>query len=163
MGKATGTFTVIGGSELTNREATAEPRITGGSGTQRFGGSIVERAPSNRSSAIEPIALPVHRPAAHRGLRRWATGTVVIESTGDHDGKAPKGRWLVIRVGDGELVGIAGEGSFDAPGGPKSATSSTTDSTEPVRATAGGQSVCARRLRRSSRRRRRPRSGAGSS
>ena len=41
MGKAIGTFTVIGGSEQTIRDAKGEPRITRVSGTQRFDGLMV--------------------------------------------------------------------------------------------------------------------------
>ena len=34
--------------------------------------------------------------------------------------RAPKGRWLVVPgSGTGQLVGIVGEGGFDAPGGPE--------------------------------------------
>jgi hypothetical protein len=121
MGKAIGTFTVIGGSEQTIRDATGEPRITRVSGTQRFGGSIV-----GEGSIEWVFCYRADRTARFTGLQRiegsinGQSGSVVIESTGDHDGKASKGRWLVVLgSGTGQLVGIVGEGSFDAPGGPE--------------------------------------------
>ena len=121
MGKATGTFTVNGGGEQTIHEATGEPRITRVSGTQRFRGSIV-----GEGSIEWVFCYRADRSARFTGLQRidgsidGRSGSLVIESTGDHDGKGSKGHWLVVPgSGTGQLAGIAGEGSFDAPGGPE--------------------------------------------
>ncbi|MFI5258721.1 MAG: DUF3224 domain-containing protein [Candidatus Limnocylindrales bacterium] len=121
MSKATGTFRVTGGSEQTIREAAGEVRLMRVSGTQRFGGSIV-----GEGSVEWVFCYRRDRSARFTGLQRiegsidGRSGSLIVESTGDHDGKGSTGRWQVVPgSGFGELAGIAGEGSFDAPGGPE--------------------------------------------
>lgn len=75
MSRATGIFTVIGGSEATIREAPDEVRLTHVSGTQRIEGSIDGRA-----------------------------GTLVMESVGDHSRPIVGKVWLLISPGTTALV-----------------------------------------------------------
>jgi hypothetical protein len=121
MSKATGTFSVTGGSEQTIHEAPGEVRLTRVSGTQRFSGSIVGDGSVDWVFCYRP-----DRSARFLGLQRLEgsmegrTGSLVMESTGNHDGKQSNGRWRVIPgSGTGQLAGISGEGTFDAPGGPE--------------------------------------------
>ncbi len=121
MTRATGAFTVTGGSEQTIREAPNEVRLTRVAGTQRFEGGIVGEGSVEWVFCYRP-----DRSARFVGLQRLEglidgrSGSLVMESIGDHDGRQSKGHWVVIRgSGTGELAGISGEGSFDAPGGPE--------------------------------------------
>jgi Protein of unknown function (DUF3224) len=45
------------------------------------------------------------------------SGTIVMQTTGEFDGKEAKGDWLVVG-GTGELRNISGNGRFAAPLGP---------------------------------------------
>jgi len=121
VSRAAGTFTITGGSEQTVREAPGEVRLTRVSGTQRFGGGIVGEGSVEWVFGYRP-----DRSARFVGLQRiegsidGRSGSLVMESTGDHDGRLSKGHWRIITgSGTGELAGISGEGSFDAPGGPE--------------------------------------------
>ena len=121
MSRAAGTFTVTGGSEQTIHEATGEVRLTRVSGTQRFSGGIIGEGSVEWMFCYRP-----DRSAVFAGFQRiegsldGRSGSLVMESTGGHDGRQSKGHWRVIAgSGTGELAGISGEGSFDAPGGPE--------------------------------------------
>ena len=120
MARANGTFMVTGGSEQTIREAPGEVRVTRVSGTQRFGGAI-----AGEGSVEWVFCYRPDRSARFVGFQRiegsidGRSGSLVMESTGDHDGKQSKGKWRIVPgSGTGQLVGISGEGSFDATGGP---------------------------------------------
>ena len=119
MTTATGNFTVIGGGEETIREAPDEVRLTRVRGSQRFGGAIVGDGSVEWVFCYRP-----DRTARFLGFQRiegsidGLSGSLVMESVGDHDGKRSEGHWHVIPgSGTGELAGIRGEGSFEAPGG----------------------------------------------
>ena len=119
MSRATGRFTVTGGSEQTVREAPGEVRLSRVSGTQHFGGAIVGEGSVEWVFCYRP-----DRSARFVGVQRiegsidGRAGSLVMESIGDHDGRQSKGHWHVIPgSGTGELAGIGGEGSFEAPGG----------------------------------------------
>ena len=119
MSSAAGTFTVTGGSEQTIREAEGEAKLTRVTGTQRFGGGIVGDGSVDWVFCYRPDGS-----ARFLGFQRiegsicGRSGSIVMESVGDHDGRASKGHWRVIAgSGTGELAGISGEGSFEAPGG----------------------------------------------
>ena len=95
-------------------------RLTHATGTQRFSGAI------EGDGAIDWLMCYLPAGGARLvGLQRISgsidgrSGTVVIDAVGDHDGKASRARWHVVEgSGTGELIGIRGEGSFEAPGGP---------------------------------------------
>jgi hypothetical protein len=119
MSRAAGTFAVTGGSEQVIHEAEGEVKLTRVSGTQRFAGDIV-----GEGSVDWVFCYRTDRTATFLGLQRidgsiaGLTGSLVLESTGDHDGRSSRGRWRVVSgSGTGELAGIRGEGSFTAPGG----------------------------------------------
>ncbi len=121
MTDASGTFRVTGGGEDTYHEREGEPKLTKVSGTQRFTGDI------EGDGSVEWLMcyLP-DRTARFAGLQRvegsigGRTGSFVMESVGGHDGTASKGVWTVIAgSGTGDLAGLTGEGTFDAPGGPE--------------------------------------------
>ena len=117
--RASGKFAVTGGNEQVIREAPGEVKLTRVSGTQRFSGAI------EGVGSVEWVFC--YRPdgsAVFLGVQRLEgsidgrSGSLVMESTGDHDDKRSRGRWRVISdSGTGELAGIGGEGSFEAPGG----------------------------------------------
>jgi hypothetical protein len=118
---ASGTFTVTGGAEQTIREAVAEGevRLTRVSGSQRFGGGIV-----GEGSVEWVFCYMADRTARFAGLQRvegsvcGRSGSFVMDSVGDHDGRSSLGRWRIVPgSGTGELAGIGGEGTFHAPGG----------------------------------------------
>ena len=97
MSRATGTFTVTGGSEQTIREAPGEVKLTRVSGTQRFEGGIVGEGSVEWVFCYRP-----DRSARFVGVQRvegsidGRSGSVVMESIGDHDGRQSKGHWRII-------------------------------------------------------------------
>jgi hypothetical protein len=119
MSRATGTFAVTGGSEQLIHEAEGEVKLTRVSGTQRFAGDI-----AGDGSVDWVFCYRGDRTATFVGFQRiegsiaGLTGSLVLVSTGDHDGRSSQGRWRVVSgSGTGELAGIRGDGSFTAPGG----------------------------------------------
>ena len=112
-------FTVTGGSEQTIREAPGEVKLTRVSGTQRFGGGI-----EGDGSVEWVFCYRLDGSARFVGLQRiegsidGRSGSLVLESTGDHAGGQSKGHWRVVSgSGTRALAGIRGEGTFDAKGG----------------------------------------------
>jgi hypothetical protein len=121
MTDATGTFQVTGGGEDTYHEQEGGPKLTRVSGSQRFTGDIKGEGSVEWSMCYLPDAT-----ARFAGLQRvegsigGRTGSFVMESVGSHDGKASKGVWrVIVGSGTGDLSGLTGEGTFDAPGGPE--------------------------------------------
>ncbi len=111
MTRATGAFTVTGGSEQTIREVAGEARLTRVSGTQRFGAGIVGEGSVECAFCYRP-----DRSARFVGLQRiegsidGRSGSFVMESSGDHDGRQSAGHWRAIAgSGTGDLVGVSGE------------------------------------------------------
>jgi hypothetical protein len=121
MQHATGTFELTAWSEDALHEEEGGTKLTRASGTQRFTGDI------EGDGAVEWLMCYSPDGAARFvGLQRiegsvgGRKGSLVIESFGDHDGQQSKGTWAIIAgSGSGELAGASGEGSFEAPGGPK--------------------------------------------
>ncbi|HSL32470.1 MAG TPA: DUF3224 domain-containing protein [Candidatus Limnocylindrales bacterium] len=115
-----GTFEVLSGDdEPWQGGGDGEPRLTRVTGKQRFGGDIE----GDGSVAWLMCYLPAGG-ARFVGLQRIEgrfhdrRGGLVLESVGDHDGRASKGEWRVVQgAGTGDLQGVAGHGRFDAPGG----------------------------------------------
>jgi hypothetical protein len=59
-----------------------------------------------------------------KGSLAGRSGRFVAEAVGRFDGKQSTGSWTIIAgSGSGELTGLTGEGSFEAPGGPKASYS----------------------------------------
>ena len=97
MNRAAGLFTVTGGSEQTVREAPNEVKLTRVSGTQRFSGGIVA------DGSVEWLFC--YRPdgsATFVGFQRiegsidGRSGSLILESIGDHAGGRSKGVWRVV-------------------------------------------------------------------
>ena len=117
--KAAGVFTVTGGSEQTVREVPGQPKLTRVSGTQRFGGGIVADGSVEWVFCYSPDDS-ARFVAFQRidGSIDGRSGSLILESTGDHSDGRPKGRWrLVAGSGTQAPAGITGEGTFDAQGG----------------------------------------------
>jgi hypothetical protein len=119
MNTATGTFTVTGGDEQVIRDAEGEFRLTRVTGTQRFEGTI-----AGQGSVEWVMCYSPDRSARFVGFQRIDgsigahAGTFLMESTGFHDGRSSIGSWRVVPgSGTGELAGISGHGTFEAPGG----------------------------------------------
>jgi Protein of unknown function (DUF3224) len=119
MTTATGSFEITGGNEDAYDEAD-DLRFTHASGQQSFTGGI------EADGSVH--WLMVYRPdktAQFVGLQRISgtldgrRGSFVLAAEGDHDGSTSRIRWRVVDgSGSGELAGITGEGTMDAPGGP---------------------------------------------
>ncbi|MGH2662474.1 MAG: DUF3224 domain-containing protein [Actinomycetota bacterium] len=120
MAIATGTFNVTSMGEETVEKLEGGGKLTRAGGTQTFAGDI------EGDGSVEWLMCYLPSGSARfLGLQRITgtiverTGSIVIEAVGDHDGKESKGTWKVIpRWGTGELSGITGRGTFEAPGGP---------------------------------------------
>jgi hypothetical protein len=118
--RASGTFTVTGGSEQAVHEVESGIRLTRVTGAQRFAGGIVG------DGEVEWVfCYKQDRTAEFAGFQRiegsiaGRTGSFVMESAGTHDGRSSRGRWRVVPAsGTDDLTGLAGEGAFDASGGP---------------------------------------------
>ncbi len=119
MGRAAGTFTVTGGSEQTIREAEGEVKLTRVSGTQQFGGGVVGEGSVEWVFCYRPDGSAEFAGLQHiEGSIAGRSGSLVMVSVGDHNGGRSRGHWRVVPgSGAGELAGVSGEGSFEAPGG----------------------------------------------
>ena len=121
MTTANGEFELTGWNEDTYLEPEDGGKLTRASVTQDFRGDIAG------TGSVE--WLMCYRPdgTAHFvGLQRIegklgkGSGSFVVESIGDFDGKTAKGQLAVVPgSGTGDLDGIQGEGSFSAPMGSK--------------------------------------------
>jgi hypothetical protein len=119
MNKISGSFTITGGDEQTISDAEGEFRVTRVSGIQRFEGGIVGEGLVDWVMAYAP-----DRSARFVGFQHIVgsiggrAGGFLMESTGFHDGRSSVGSWRIVRnSGTGALTGIAGQGTFEAPGG----------------------------------------------
>jgi hypothetical protein len=118
MATATGTFEVRSMGEDTIHELEGGAKLTRANGAQQFTGDIEGEGSVEWLMCYLPTGT-----ARFLGLQRITgsigdrTGSLVIEAVGDHDGRQSKGTWTVL-AGTGELSGLSGEGTFEAPGGP---------------------------------------------
>ena len=118
MARVEGTFEVTLGGEEPYHEADGDVKLTHAHGTQRFSGDIVG------DGFIEWLMCYLPAGGARLvGLQRIEgsvdghKGTFMIDAVGDHDGKTSTATWHVVKgSGTGELVGISGQGGFEAPG-----------------------------------------------
>ncbi|HET9456656.1 MAG TPA: DUF3224 domain-containing protein [Candidatus Limnocylindrales bacterium] len=97
----------------------AAVRLTHVVGTERFEGDIEGDGTVSWLMCYLPSGG-----ARFVGLQRiegWVggrAGSLVLESSGDHDGAASRGTWSVVSgAGSGALEGVRGGGRFVAPGG----------------------------------------------
>jgi hypothetical protein len=119
MQHATGTFRVSSMKEDPYEELAGGGKLTRASGDQAYEGDIVGRGAvqwlmSYRGDGTAHFVGIWHLTASIDGR----SGAFVIESTGEFDGKASSGSWSVLDgLGDGDLRGLRGTGTFRAPGG----------------------------------------------
>jgi uncharacterized protein DUF3224 len=120
MTKATGSFDVLSGNEDTYEARDGGGRLAHAWGDQRFSGDV-----AGDGSVHWLISYAPDKAARLVGLQRikgsvgGRSGSFVIEVSADHTGKSSHGSWSIVgNSGTGELAGITGTGSFDAPGGP---------------------------------------------
>ncbi len=121
MVNASGTFVVTSMGEHAYEDLEGGARLTRANGTQRFTGDIEGEGSVEWLMCYSPDDsarfLGLQRVTGSIGQR---TGSFVVEAVGSHDGRQSKGTWTVIvGSGTGELSGLMGEGSFEAPGGPE--------------------------------------------
>ena len=120
MTKATGSFQVLSGTEDSYDELDGGIRLTHASGAQAFTGDI------EGEGSVHWLMLYRGDKTAHFvGLQRITgsvggrRGSFVLAAEGAHDGASSRITLTIIEgSGTGDLAGIAGEGTFDAPGGP---------------------------------------------
>ena len=119
MPHANGSFQVSGMKEDPYEELPDGAKLTRASGDQAYTGDIegkgqVQWLMSYRGDKTAHFVGIWHVTGSLDGRR----GAFVIESVGEFDGKSSKGSWTVLDgLGSGDLAGLSGTGSFEAPGG----------------------------------------------
>lgn len=121
MPKATGSFDILSGGEDGYEERDGGGKLAHAWGDQKFSGGV-----TGDGNVHWLISYASDKTARLIGLQRikgavdGKTGSFVIEAHADHTGKSSSGTWSVVEgSGTGDLAGITGTGTFDAPGGPK--------------------------------------------
>jgi hypothetical protein len=119
--RLSGEFEITGWDEATYEERDGGRKLTRASVGQDLRGDM---AGSGRAEWL--MSYQDDGTARFVGLQRLEgtivgrTGTVVVESIGDFDGKKAKGRWTVVPgSGTAGWTGMKGKGWFQAPLGPK--------------------------------------------
>ncbi len=120
---ATGTFEIASWDEKTIAELGPGAKLTEAKVAQTFTGDL-----SGDGSVVWVMCYVSERFARFVGMQRVTgslgdrSGGFVMETTGEFDGTVAKGRWSIVPgSGTGDLAGIAGDGGFEAPHGPKAA------------------------------------------
>jgi hypothetical protein len=118
---ATGTFEIAGWDENTIADLGPSAKLTEAKVTQKFTGDI-----SGDGSVVWVMCYVSEKSARFVGMQRVTgslgdrSGGFVMETTGEFDGTVARGRWSIVPgSGTGALAGIAGDGGFEAPHGPK--------------------------------------------
>jgi hypothetical protein len=114
----TGEFETKSWDEQPSLEASSE-KMTRATVSQQFRGDIDGEGTVEWLMCYRPDGT-AHFVGLQRveGAVRGRRGTFVVESYGEFDGKKAMGRWDVITA-TGDLEGMSGTGSFEAPMGPK--------------------------------------------
>jgi hypothetical protein len=125
MARATGSFEITSMGEDTYQELEGDAKLTRANGTQTFSGDIEGDGSVEWLMCYSPAGG-----ARYVGLQQvngslgGRSGGFVVEAVGSFDGKLSAGTWRIIAgSGSSELTGLTGEGSFEAPGGPKASYS----------------------------------------
>ena len=118
---AAGTFEVVGWDEKTYQELGPGAKLSEAKVTQKFTGDI-----TGDGSVIWLMCYVNEKSARFVGMQRVVgkigekNGSFVMETEGNFDGTLAKGDWSIVAgSGTDGLSGIAGEGRFEAPHGPK--------------------------------------------
>jgi hypothetical protein len=125
MARATGSFEVTSMGEDTYQELEGGAKLTKANGTQTFSGDIEGEGSVEWLMCYSPEGGAMYVGLQQvKGSLGGRTGRFVAEAVGSFDGKRSTGNWTIIAgSGSGELTGLTGEGSFEAPGGPKASYS----------------------------------------
>jgi hypothetical protein len=125
MSSATGEFAVGSWNEETYQELEGEAKLTRASVTGSLTGDI-----TGSSQTEWLMCYRQDGTANYVGLQRvdgslgGQSGSFVVESNGIFDGGEAKGTWSVVAgSGTGDLAGLKGEGTFNAPLGEKATIS----------------------------------------
>ena len=119
--KAEGTFEVTSWHEDQYEELESGGKLTRALVEQRFSGGIdgegaVQWLMSYRSDGTARF-VGLQRITGSIGER---SGSFVLETTGEFDGRAATGTWTVVAgTGTAGLEGLRGSGTFEAPLGPR--------------------------------------------
>jgi hypothetical protein len=120
MKKASGTIDLASWEENPYAERDGEKKLTRASVTQTVAGDI-----SGTGKVEWLMCYQDDGTARFVGLQQidgtidGLTGSVVLESNGEFDGKLAKGTWNIIPgSGSGEWTGMTGHGQYSAPHGP---------------------------------------------
>jgi hypothetical protein len=120
MKSANGTFEVAGWDEKTITELGPGAKLSEAKVTQKFSGDL-----GGEGAVTWLMCYANEKSARFVGMQHVAgtlgdrTGGFVMETAGDFDGKVAKGHWSIVPgSGTGDLSGIEGKGSFEAPHGP---------------------------------------------
>src|SRR5712692_161989 len=118
---AKGTFEIASWDEKTIAELGPGAKLSEAKVTQKFSGGL-----GGDGSVIWLMCYANEKSARFVGMQRVTgtlddrTGGFVMETTGDFDGRVARGHCSIVPgSGSGGLSGIAGEGGFEAPHGPK--------------------------------------------
>ncbi|MDP9295363.1 MAG: DUF3224 domain-containing protein, partial [Actinomycetota bacterium] len=121
----TGSFEITSMGEDTYQELEGDAKLTKAKGAQTFSGDI-----EGEGSVEWLMCYSQEGGARYVGLQQvkgslgGGSGSFVLEAVGSFDGEQATGSWTIIPgSGSGELTGLTGEGSFEAPGGPKASYS----------------------------------------
>ncbi len=125
MSSATAEFAVGSWNEETYKELDGDAKLTRASVTGSMTGDI-----SGSSETEWLMCYRLDGTANYVGLQRidgslgGKSGSFVVESNGIFDGGEAKGTWSVITgSGTGDLAGLTGQGTFNAPLGEKATIS----------------------------------------
>ena len=123
MPNAAAEFAVGSWNEETFTELGGDAKLTRASVTGTLTGDIVGSSETEWLMCYAPDGT-----ARYVGLQRvdgslgGKNGTFVVESNGDFDGGEANGTWSVVAgSGTGELAGLSGRGTFNAPLGKQAA------------------------------------------
>jgi hypothetical protein len=118
---ARGIFEISAWDEKTVVELGPGAKLSEARVTQKFSGDLV-----GDGTVTWLMCYANEKYARFVGMQRFLgaigdrTGGFVMETVGEFDGTLAKGNWSIVPgSGTGALAGIAGEGSFEAPHGPK--------------------------------------------
>lgn len=121
MTKAIGEFNIASWDEETYQELEGDAKLTRAVVTQTFSGDL-----SGTGDVQWLMCHSQDGTARFVGLQRvegsieGRSGSFIAESVGDFDGARVTGSWSVLAgSGTGELAGLRGSGSFEAPLGSK--------------------------------------------
>ena len=121
MTKATGEFELASWNEETYKTLGGDRKLTRASVSQTFRGDVAGEGSVQwlmsygDDGTAHFVGLQLVDGAVHD-----SKGTFVLETTGDFDGKVAKWKATVVPgSGTGDLAGISGEGTFEAPMGSK--------------------------------------------